>query len=124
MYTVEGMGVGAESDVGLAFPILQVVDRFGSGEREIGDFVAMDSVGLEEVYRGLIKVCDAIFRGHVRRTIPLAAQQNFRDAVTSFERTVVAGALGRNSQNWASAARELGMDRANLNRLAKRLGLK
>ena len=32
--------------------------------------------------------------------------------------------LARNGQNWASTARELGIDRANLNRLARRLGLK
>jgi len=50
--------------------------------------------------------------------------QDFRSTVTSFERTVLLDALARHDRNWASAARELGMDRANLNRLAKRLGLK
>jgi anaerobic nitric oxide reductase transcription regulator len=44
--------------------------------------------------------------------------------VTAFERTMVLDALARHNQNWAAAARELGLDRANLNRLAKRLGLK
>jgi anaerobic nitric oxide reductase transcription regulator len=44
--------------------------------------------------------------------------------VTSFERAVLLDALARNDQNWASTARELQLDRANLNRLAKRLGLK
>jgi anaerobic nitric oxide reductase transcription regulator len=52
------------------------------------------------------------------------AQQDFRGAVTSFERTLLLDALARHDQTWAAAARELGMDRANLNRLAKRLGLK
>ena len=50
--------------------------------------------------------------------------QDFRSAVTSFERAVLLDALARNDQNWASTARELQLDRANLNRLAKRLGLK
>lgn len=50
--------------------------------------------------------------------------QNFRDAVTTFERQMVADVLARHHQNWAATARALGLDRANLNRLAARLGLK
>ncbi|MDE1184301.1 nitric oxide reductase transcriptional regulator NorR [Paraburkholderia sp.] len=49
---------------------------------------------------------------------------DFRSTVTTFERTLLLDALARNNQNWAAAARELGLDRANLNRLARRLGLK
>jgi anaerobic nitric oxide reductase transcription regulator len=49
---------------------------------------------------------------------------DFREAVTAYERSLILDALARHDQNWASAARELGIDRANLNRLAKRLGLK
>jgi anaerobic nitric oxide reductase transcription regulator len=49
---------------------------------------------------------------------------DFRTAVSSFERTTVLNALQRHDHNWASAARELGLDRANLNRLARRLGIK
>jgi anaerobic nitric oxide reductase transcription regulator len=55
---------------------------------------------------------------------PEIAKKDFRSAVTAFERTVVLDALARHNQNWAAVARELGLDRANLNRLAKRLGLK
>jgi anaerobic nitric oxide reductase transcription regulator len=50
--------------------------------------------------------------------------RDFRSAVTEFERATVLDALARHNQNWAAVARELGLDRANLNRLAKRLGLK
>jgi anaerobic nitric oxide reductase transcription regulator len=53
-----------------------------------------------------------------------SAERDFRSAVTAFERTMVVDALARHNQNWAAVARELGLDRANLNRLAKRLGLK
>jgi anaerobic nitric oxide reductase transcription regulator len=55
---------------------------------------------------------------------PHLTGKDFRSAVASFERTVLMDALARNNQNWASTARELELDRANLNRLAKRLGLK
>ncbi|SIT40558.1 DNA-binding transcriptional activator [Paraburkholderia ribeironis] len=57
---------------------------------------------------------------HVQESAP----QDFRSAVTEFERTLVVDSLARHNQNWAAVARELGLDRANLNRLAKRLGLK
>jgi len=53
-----------------------------------------------------------------------APAADFREAVTAYERTLILDALARNDHNWASAARELGIDRANLNRLARRLGLK
>jgi anaerobic nitric oxide reductase transcription regulator len=47
-----------------------------------------------------------------------------REAVSAYERRLVADSLARSGNNLASAARELGIDRANLSRLAKRLGLK
>ena len=53
-----------------------------------------------------------------------SVSKDFRSAVTEFERGVVVDALARHQQNWAAVARDLGLDRANLNRLAKRLGLK
>jgi anaerobic nitric oxide reductase transcription regulator len=47
-----------------------------------------------------------------------------REAVSAYERRLIADSLASNGNNLASAARELGIDRANLSRLAKRLGLK
>jgi anaerobic nitric oxide reductase transcription regulator len=47
-----------------------------------------------------------------------------RAAVDAYERRLIGEALERNGGNVASAARELGLDRANLNRMIKRLGLK
>ena len=55
---------------------------------------------------------------------PENGTKDFRSAVTEFERNLVQDSLDRNNRNWAAVARELGLDRANLNRLAKRLGLK
>ncbi|MFH1755142.1 MAG: sigma-54 dependent transcriptional regulator [Candidatus Latescibacterota bacterium] len=44
--------------------------------------------------------------------------------VEEFERRIIAASLARNQGNIAGAARELGLDRANLHRKLKRLGLK
>ncbi|MBS0341577.1 MAG: nitric oxide reductase transcriptional regulator NorR [Proteobacteria bacterium] len=49
--------------------------------------------------------------------------RGLREAVQSLEHRMVKNAMERHHGNWASAARELQMDRANLIRLAKRLGL-
>ena len=76
--------------------------------------------GLSDASEGLMSA----LRRAPRAKAGSPAQQDFRGAVTSFERTLLLDALARHDQTWAAAARELGMDRANLNRLAKRLGLK
>jgi anaerobic nitric oxide reductase transcription regulator len=47
-----------------------------------------------------------------------------RQAVEDYQRRMVTEALARHGQNAAAAARELGLDRANLSRLARRLGIK
>ena len=52
-----------------------------------------------------------------------ATEVAVREAVEQAERQWVGEALARHGHNWAAAARELGLDRANLIRLAKRLGL-
>ena len=48
---------------------------------------------------------------------------DLRTQVTDYERQLVADSLARHQGNWAAAARELGLDRANLQRLARRLGV-
>ena len=49
---------------------------------------------------------------------------DLRQATEDYQRQVINACLERHQHNWASAARELGLDRANLGRMAKRLGLK
>ncbi len=49
---------------------------------------------------------------------------DLREAVAQFQRQQVGAALEQHRHNWAGAARALGMDRGNLHRLAKRLGLR
>ena len=53
----------------------------------------------------------------------LGEGRNLRDAVQAYERELVESALLAHDFSWAAAARTLGMDRGNLARLAKRLGL-
>ncbi|SEJ16368.1 anaerobic nitric oxide reductase transcription regulator [Pseudomonas linyingensis] len=55
---------------------------------------------------------------------PPPAVGDLREAVEQFQRQQIGAALEQHQHNWAAAARELGMDRANLHRLAKRLGLR
>jgi anaerobic nitric oxide reductase transcription regulator len=54
--------------------------------------------------------------------LPVGA--GLREAVSAYERRLIGDSLARHGNNLASAARELGVDRANLSRLTKRLGLK
>lgn len=58
------------------------------------------------------------------RTSEEVDKQDFRHAVAAYERNLIHDTLARHGQNWAAAARALGLDRANLNRLAKRLAIK
>ncbi|WP_369958489.1 nitric oxide reductase transcriptional regulator NorR [Pseudomonas benzenivorans] len=47
-----------------------------------------------------------------------------RAAVDAYQKQLIGTALARHANKWAEAARELGVDRANLLRLARRLGLR
>jgi anaerobic nitric oxide reductase transcription regulator len=49
---------------------------------------------------------------------------DLRNALDDYQRLLIQACLERHQHNWASSARELGLDRANLGRLAKRLGLR
>jgi anaerobic nitric oxide reductase transcription regulator len=47
-----------------------------------------------------------------------------RAALEDFQRDLIASAVEQNGGNWAAAARALGINRSNLHKLAKRLGIK
>jgi len=49
---------------------------------------------------------------------------NLREQTEEFQRRIITQALATHEQNWAQAAKSLGIDRANLSRLSKRLGLR
>jgi anaerobic nitric oxide reductase transcription regulator len=59
-------------------------------------------------------------------TAPLALStgSDLRQATDAFQRLMIETSLARHGGSWASAARDLGIDRANLNRMARRLALK
>jgi anaerobic nitric oxide reductase transcription regulator len=48
---------------------------------------------------------------------------SLRQATDAFQKNLVAASLEKHQGSWSAAAKELGVDRANLSRLAKRLGL-
>ena len=52
------------------------------------------------------------------------ARQPLRDSVDEFTRKLVASTVAECDDNWAEAARRLGVQRGNLHRLASRLGLR
>jgi anaerobic nitric oxide reductase transcription regulator len=47
-----------------------------------------------------------------------------RSALEDFQRDLILSAVAQNGGNWAAAARQLGVNRSNLHKLAKRLGIK
>ncbi|MCB9918368.1 MAG: nitric oxide reductase transcriptional regulator NorR [Planctomycetes bacterium] len=53
-----------------------------------------------------------------------ASSPTLRDSVTAHQRWRIQRAVADHDGNWSAAARELGLARANLHRLARRLGLK
>lgn len=54
---------------------------------------------------------------------PAEASQGLRQTVDALQRRLIEHAVHQHAGNWAAAARELQMDRANLARLARRLGI-
>ncbi|PPU94536.1 nitric oxide reductase transcriptional regulator NorR [Xanthomonas albilineans] len=60
----------------------------------------------------------------LQATRPPSITGTFRGAVAAFEESLIRNALDRHNYRWAAAARELHLDRANLARMAKRMGIK
>lgn len=55
--------------------------------------------------------------------LPSLPKEGLRSAVDHFQRTLISAALQNHAGNWSRAARDLQLDRANLQRLAQRLGV-
>lgn len=56
--------------------------------------------------------------------LAIAAGQGLKEAVDAYQRALIVDALERHQGKWAEVARELSVDRANLSRLGKRLGVR
>jgi anaerobic nitric oxide reductase transcription regulator len=57
-------------------------------------------------------------------TVNKSAELSLTQAVDDFQRERILATLAEAGQNWSEAARRLGLDRGNLHRLARRLGIK
>lgn len=57
-------------------------------------------------------------------TVNKTAELSLTQAVDNFQRERILTTLAESGQNWSEAARRLGLDRGNLHRLARRLGIK
>nr|WP_223296326.1 hypothetical protein [Vibrio sp. N418] len=58
-----------------------------------------------------------------QHSISIDATQGLRQATDQYQTQLIIQALTQSNFNWANAARQLQLDRANLVRLAKRLGI-
>jgi anaerobic nitric oxide reductase transcription regulator len=56
--------------------------------------------------------------------IPTSAENDLQEATNQFQRRLIQRTLVQTEQNYAEAARLLGVDRSNLHRIARRLGIK
>jgi len=55
---------------------------------------------------------------------PVQPGEGLKERVDAFQKGMIQDALNRHQGKWANVARELNLDRANLSRLAKRLGIR
>ncbi|GHC98574.1 hypothetical protein GCM10007320_54490 [Pseudorhodoferax aquiterrae] len=102
-----------ELELVLARAALRGLGRHGQRPRVL-------SVGAEDLGLGAptpLPAASATPAAPPAGTVPL------RQRVQAFERQAIEQALTCHAGNWAAAARALDMDRANLVRLARRLGL-
>ncbi|SFD33238.1 nitric oxide reductase transcriptional regulator NorR [Pseudoalteromonas denitrificans] len=67
---------------------------------------------------------DKLVSPHETQVIQNKIQVNLREATDDFQRALIKNALSEENGNWAATARRLQTDRANLNRVAKRLNIK
>lgn len=70
-----------------------------------------------------LPVTQAAVQAPVDMTPVPAKGLSLRADLDNYERSIIEASLSRNGNNWAAAARDLGMDRANLRRSAARLGI-
>ena len=67
------MGVEAEAEIGLASPVLEVVERFGTGTREVGDFILREAGGFQALACGEIETGGGFFVGNEMGVVARAA---------------------------------------------------
>jgi anaerobic nitric oxide reductase transcription regulator len=97
----------------LEHTILRAALRAAEGRRD-------DTIVIEAHHLGL----DAAAPAESDVPVVPKARQPLRETVDEFTRRLVASTVAECGDNWAEAARRLGLQRGNLHRLASRLGLR
>ena len=90
-----------------------------AGEMSSDVFAALKSAGL---YWAMIPQ-EAGGGGPTGSPVLHAPLADLREATDTFQRRMVEAALAAHDGNWSRAATQLGVDRSNLHRLARRLGM-
>ncbi len=97
----------------LEHTILRAALRASGGRRR--ETVVLDSAALELTKRT---------RPHAIADVAQEAEVSLDVAIDDLKRRRITAAVERCDGNWARAAKQLGVDRANLHRMAKRLGMR
>jgi anaerobic nitric oxide reductase transcription regulator len=95
----------------LEHTILRAALRASGGRRR--ETVVLDGAALELTGKHVVVPPPVIVEDHA----------TLADAIDNLKRQRIAAAIERCDGNWAEAARRLGLDRGNLHRMAKRLGI-
>jgi anaerobic nitric oxide reductase transcription regulator len=93
--------------------------RSGHGERPRVLTIEAEVLGLDE----LRVAAPALAQVHGAMPV-IQPGEGLKEAVDGFQKRLIGEALERHQGKWADVARELGVDRANLSRLARRLGIR
>ena len=72
----------------------------------------------------IASVAETISQPQNEQAILIDTQLGLRDAVDNYQQQLIQQVLDSHQGNWSATARQLKVDRANLNRLAQRLGIK
>lgn len=91
----------------------------GHGERPRVLTIEAEVLGLDE----LRVAAPALLQVHGAMPV-IQPGEGLKEAVDGFQKRLIGEALERHQGKWADVARELGVDRANLSRLARRLGIR
>ncbi len=100
----------------LEHTILRAALRAAEGRRDDAIVIDVQHLGLDSVAR---PKAPATMESHIE-SLP---NQPLRDSVDEFTRKLITSTVAECDDNWAEAARRLGLQRGNLHRLAARLGL-
>jgi anaerobic nitric oxide reductase transcription regulator len=100
----------------LEHTILRAALRAAEGRRDDTIVIDVHHLGLDS---GALPKAPATMESHME-SLP---KQPLRDSVDDFTRKLITSTVAECEDNWAEAARRLGLQRGNLHRLAARLGV-